>query len=133
MSRFLSALTLVPQDDGIHWAVEWTPFGFEDSFGRQIWVPVDTLTDLASIPRLLWAIYPPFGRYTRGAVLHDWLYTRGDIQGVPITKRQADAVFYEAMRCGGVRITLAWAIWAMVAAFAGPTWLQYRAQDALCR
>lgn len=36
-------------------------------------VAVGFLTDLASVPKLLWWLYPPFGRYTKAAVVHDML------------------------------------------------------------
>lgn len=50
------------------------------------------VTDLASTPRLLWNLVPPFGRYTAGAVVHDYLYQVH--QG---SRRHADAVFNAAM------------------------------------
>jgi len=38
-----------------------------------ITVPKGKVTDLASTPRILWIILPPFGRYTKAAVVHDYL------------------------------------------------------------
>ena len=38
-------------------------------------IPAGFQSDLASIPRLLWAIFPPFGRYNKAALCHDWLYS----------------------------------------------------------
>lgn len=37
-------------------------------------VPKGFVCDLASVPRLLWAKYPPTGRYAYAAVVHDYLY-----------------------------------------------------------
>jgi hypothetical protein len=56
-----------------------------------------TITDLATIPRLLWSIFPPHGRYAKAAIVHDSLYDQaiGD-------KAWADAVFLEAMTVLGV-------------------------------
>lgn len=40
-------------------------------------VPTNFITDFASVPRFLWPLIPPTGRYTRAAVLHDYLYSKG--------------------------------------------------------
>ncbi len=32
------------------------------------------MTDFASVPRFLWSILPPIGKYAKAAVLHDALY-----------------------------------------------------------
>lgn len=51
-------------------------------------VPVGFVTDFASTPRILWTLFPPSGgKYTKGSVLHDWLYfvkiiPRSDSDGV---------------------------------------------------
>ena len=72
-------------------------------------VPVGTVTDLASVPRLLWAIFPPNGQYAKAAIVHDYLYSNaiGD-------KSWADNVFREAMGVLKVpkwrRITMYWAV-----------------------
>lgn len=36
-------------------------------------VPINFITDFASIPRIFWIILTPDGQYTQAAVLHDWL------------------------------------------------------------
>jgi hypothetical protein len=61
-------------------------------------VPAGRITDLASVPRILWAIYPPFGRYTRAAVIHDDLYDGHRRRKARYSRMYADAIFYEAMR-----------------------------------
>jgi len=38
-----------------------------------ITVPKGKITDLASVPRILWVLLPPFGRYSQAAVIHDHL------------------------------------------------------------
>lgn len=60
-------------------------------------VPVGTVTDLASVPRILWVIFPPHGRYAKAAIVHDYLYA----QGIG-TKAWADLVFLESMEVLGV-------------------------------
>ena len=56
------------------------------------------LTDFASVPKLMWNILPPTGKYGKAAVVHDYLYRTKGIA----TKDQADHVFLEAMTALGV-------------------------------
>jgi hypothetical protein len=67
--------------------------------GLKITVPKDFETDFASIPRIFWSIMPPVGRYSKAAVLHDYLYH------LPNCSRfLADALFREAMKQLGVSL-----------------------------
>ena len=74
-----------------------------------ITVPAGTVTDLASVPRVLWTIFPPHGRYAKAAIVHDYLYE----QGIG-TKDWADRIFLEAMEVLGVprwrRVLMYWAV-----------------------
>lgn len=81
-----------------------------DGFGRMV-VPAGFETDLASAPRLVWAIVPPIGRYQRAAVVHDWLYSR---LGPAVSRRLADAVFLDAMAAEGVAAWRRWLMWTAV-------------------
>lgn len=60
----------------------------------RITIPADFITDFASVPRFFWRFLPPTGRYTRAAVVHDFLYRTPGL----CTRAQADAVLYEAMK-----------------------------------
>jgi len=60
--------------------------------GIEVTVPKGFVTDFASIPRPLWSVFPPCGKYTKAAIVHDYLYTR---QGC--SRFLADAVFREIM------------------------------------
>lgn len=52
--------------------------GYAESL-EVITVPAGFETDFASIPRGLWNLFPPIGRYARPAIIHDFLYeTAGD-------------------------------------------------------
>jgi hypothetical protein len=55
-------------------------------------IPAGTVTDLASVPRLLWAVFPPHGKWAKAAIVHDYLYANAIG-----TKQYADDVFFEAM------------------------------------
>jgi hypothetical protein len=57
-----------------------------------ITIPKGFETDLASIPRLFWRIFPPLGKYNRAALIHDYLYSI-----LECSSFLADTVFREAM------------------------------------
>ncbi len=60
-------------------------------------VPVGFTTDFASVPRLLWAIIPPTGKYTKAAVMHDWFYREKFL-----SRKDADGLFRRMMKESGV-------------------------------
>ena len=65
-------------------------------------------TDLASIPRLLWFIFPPFGDYLRAAIVHDWLIAE------EVDRKVADDVFFRIMLEDGVSSLQAFTFWFVV-------------------
>ena len=56
------------------------------------------VSDFASIPFPFSRIINPFGKHAEAAVLHDWLYA----VGYPGRRKEADVIFYQAMRRYGV-------------------------------
>ena len=56
-------------------------------------VPKGFVTDFASIPKPLWPILPPFGRYSPAAVIHDYLYSTKERK-----RKEDDKIFLEAMK-----------------------------------
>jgi hypothetical protein len=60
--------------------------------GLSVIVPAGFVTDYASIPRPLWVMYAPHDRYSRAAVVHDYLYW-----SQRCTREQADNIFMLAM------------------------------------
>lgn len=121
-------------------AVEWIQSGRSDlkvrllrpfTFHRKhrqedITVPKGFVFDGASIPRLLWTLVgsPMTGRYRDAAIIHDWLYNVS--RRVPRSPRRdrkdADRVFYEAMRANGVGFERATIMYWAVRLFAGRSW-----------
>ncbi|WJJ55139.1 tail assembly chaperone [Xanthomonas phage RTH11] len=75
---------------------------------RNVWgyVPAGFLTDGASVPKPLWWILPPWGRYGQAAVLHDILCETKTMfrDEIPyeISRKQADHIFRDAMKVAGV-------------------------------
>jgi len=98
-----------------------TPFEFySDLIDGDVVVPVDFVTDFASIPRPLWIIAAPLGRHAKAAVVHDFTYLTQ-----PCSRKVSDDMFYEGMRVLGVGKTLAFCIWASVRLFGWKTWKGY--------
>lgn len=62
-------------------------------------VPQGFTTDLASVPRFLWWKYSPNDTRTiPAAILHDYMYRFN----VPVTRKQADDIFYHMLIKGGL-------------------------------
>lgn len=69
-------------------------------------VPRGFQTDLASIPRPLWAIFPKVGRHDRAAVIHDAAYSHALMtvggRRIRAIKEVADNLFEDVLRVEGV-------------------------------
>jgi hypothetical protein len=88
-------------------------------------VPRGFASDGASVPRAFWRLFPPLGRYTGAAVLHDWLY-----RTKAVSRAVADEIFHEACRDLGVPPVQALVLFYAVRAFG---WLSYgRRTDLSC-
>lgn len=84
-----------------------------------ITIPSDFRTDLATVPRIFWALIPPQGAYEQAAVLHDWLCVRLRVahqygQQPTVSSRDADGLFRRVMREGGVGFITRWVMWTGV-------------------
>jgi hypothetical protein len=106
------------------WALQ-RPLAYEAGPARDlITVPAGFVTDLASIPRLVWTFYPPDGPWVKAAIVHDFLYyTRGDglwgkVRGLartkPYSRAESDSIFAEAMQDRGVRPWGRFVLWIAV-------------------
>ena len=80
-----------------------------DLMSFHVSVPAGFETDYASVPRLLWIIFPPSGTHNKAAVIHDYLY-----KSKACSRFLADALFREAMREVGVHAARAWFMWLAV-------------------
>ena len=134
-SRFDGKLVLVLLDDKEHgalrggrtvWALEeclaYRPFDRKE----QITLPRGAHTDLASIPRFLWSVFPPDGPWAKASVVHDFLYRTkgtgvywpgkpsGNTRQKPYDREEADNIFREAMADRGVGVVSRNLIWAGV-------------------
>ena len=64
---------------------------------KTITVPAGFVTDLASIPQYFWSYVSPMGKYSKAAIIHDYLYWTHKCN-----QEQADKIFLIAMKESGV-------------------------------
>lgn len=77
-------------------------FRYHSSVGT-IRIPKGFYTDGASVPRIFWNIFSPFGSYFSAALVHDFLYSKDSDSIFPTADRaEADHIFLEAMYNAGV-------------------------------
>lgn len=75
-------------------------------------VPKGFETDLTSVPRIFWSIYPPFGKYQTAAIVHDYLYRCTDLP-----KLECDYYFYQEMKKAGVSLFTRFLFYSLVLVF----------------
>jgi hypothetical protein len=112
MSRFITTLKTDQTDRRAYTLLADLVLADDDQ--RTIIVPAGFVTDFASIKVLhnaflfvLFALVSGYGNYA--ATVHDWLYEHGSL-----TRKEADAVLYRALRAEGVARWRAWLMWAGV-------------------
>lgn len=109
--------------DGRHWQlVEPLEFYSADLRGVVV-APAGLVTGFASVPRGLWNLLPPSGKYTRGAVLHDSAYG-GELHTdtgvrIKLIRLLADKLFLEGCRADGVSGVVCALLWRGVRLFGG--------------
>jgi hypothetical protein len=115
MSSFTTPLIVKHHDDDTWTVME--PFTYDVGYkgsNESITVPEGFRTDFASVPRCLWWLYNPTGRWGKAAVVHDWLYANaglpvriGSEAKLPVlalySRRESDRIFLEGMKVLGVR------------------------------
>lgn len=112
MSRFITTLKTEQADRRTY--VLLSDLVLADDDERTITVPAGFVTDFASIKVLhnaflfvLFALVSDYGNYA--ATVHDWLYEHGSL-----TRKEADAVLYRALRAEGVARWRSWLFWVGV-------------------
>lgn len=108
MSSFTTELKVKPLPDGRKWELleEFSYYLGDLDSGMYITVPRGFVTDFASVPRIFWIILPPWGKYGKAAVLHDYLYQQGKF-----IRLLCDSIFFEAMTVLGVPRWQKWLIY----------------------
>lgn len=116
MSSFTKPLKIIPViEKGIYnkWELEES-FVYYTEDGEYIIIPKGYRTDFASVPKMFWSIIPPWGRYGKAAVVHDYLC---DIRDRP--SEEVHRIFNEAMGVLGVPNPRKWVMYQAVKWF-GP-------------
>jgi hypothetical protein len=75
-------------------------------------VPEGFVTDFASVPGAFTWLVPRYGRFTKAAILHDFLCD--EARGGRFIRSQADGIFRRVMHELGVGFLLRWITWAAV-------------------
>src|SRR5262245_24845797 len=75
-------------------------------------VPDGFRTDFASVPRVFVWLIPKYGRYTKAAILHDFLCEES--KAGRFDRDDADGLFRRAMRELGVPFLRRWIMWGAV-------------------
>lgn len=136
MTRRFSTIPIPPNDLGI----DASPFPVLVQIGEDLWILFEPFsytddddvtymaargmtTDMASIPRELWSIMPPFGKYTGAAVIHDMLY-----QTQMVSKEKADHLLADMMDLAGVPHMERMAIYDGVKFGGQPAWDAHTAE-----
>lgn len=114
----------VRDDERNYILLEDLTYPFTDTAGniQFITVPRGFVTDLASIPRIAWPLIGPSGMHAQAAVLHDWLYRSWTHN---FTRREADAIFRDAMEDSGVNAVRKLILWFGVRLPVG-AWIWHR-------
>lgn len=86
-------------------------------------IPAGFVTDMASVPRGFWNLFPPTGPYAKAAVYHDYLYQLGDI-----SRADADREFADGMKALGVCWITRAAMWVALRLFGRKAWDEYTLQ-----
>lgn len=76
------------------------------------------ITDLASIPRMLWGVIPPFGKWIPATVVHDWLYRTDN----KYTRGEADFIMFSLLLDDDVSVALATIMYLGVRLFGKKRW-----------
>ena len=90
MGKFQNEIFLKPLNE-TRWELA-EPLEYKPTVNSSMVVPAGFVTDFASVPRVFWSIIPPWGKYGRAAILHDYLYSAGDLP-----RKVCDKIFLQAM------------------------------------
>jgi hypothetical protein len=104
---FVGPRLTVQEDGDKHWLLT-APLHYQGAVDF-FTVPSGFRTDFASVPRIFQSLVPATGRWTKAAVLHDWL-----VKVDNISPRDADGIFRRVLREEGVGPVTRWLMWAGV-------------------
>jgi len=69
-------------------------YQLEEDVSLGFWtVPKGYVSDGATVPRILWPLFPPIGRYLKATLVHDYLITNSDL-----SRKECDQAFLECLK-----------------------------------
>ena len=114
MSSYTDAIQLIfshPQDGFSHVVTAFDYAIGDEHSDRKVHVEEGFVTDGMSVPWFLSFLFKRYGNYLKAAIVHDKLYAADyEINGVKITRKEADDILYESLlvlKCGRIRAKLA--------------------------
>jgi hypothetical protein len=135
MSSFTDKLIVSPINGTGRWQLEAE---FDYHVGTEeseivIHVPSGFQTDFASIPQCFWSILPPWGRWGKPAVIHDYLYSKQGAlfanqrygRTIIYDRKDCDEIFLEAMTVLGVNWLTRRIMYGAVRSFGWAAWNKY--------
>jgi hypothetical protein len=115
---FLKKGTIMPLHKNYY--IVHTPIVAILNNNKTITIPSGFKTDLASVPRAFWSIFPPDrATYMYPAILHDYLYESDALK----SRKKADLAFFDALRNQGASKKSAYTMYIVVRLFG---FLHYR-------
>ena len=113
--KFPTPLKVVEINNGKTWRLTKQ---FLVEYGDKIMgVPEGFETDFSSIPRVFRAIIPVLGLQNKPSVWHDYMYVEK-----PVSRKEADWLFLEALQSVGISWLKRNAMWAAVRIGGGKVW-----------
>jgi len=79
-------------------------YGYSERIESAFCIPEGFMFDGDSVPRLPIIYWRFKNRTLVAALIHDYCYTMHELGGVPVTRKEADALFNDAMRTEGLNI-----------------------------
>lgn len=125
--RLAFVTPLVTQATRPGWATVLRPFTVHSRrMGASHTVPAGFPFDWDSVPRIPGVHALTKGRAEKSACLHDHLYRVQAFDGVPISRRQADLLMFDAMKAEGTARRHRWLIYAGVRLGGWIGWRKHR-------
>ncbi|MFW9821364.1 MAG: DUF1353 domain-containing protein [Candidatus Thorarchaeota archaeon] len=91
MGKFIGSIIVKPLDS-LRWELQEEITYITDN-KEYINIPTGFITDFASVPRLFWNIIPPWGKYGKAAIVHDYIYKK-----LLFTRAYCDKLFLLIMK-----------------------------------
>lgn len=133
MGKFIGNLH-VQYVDGDSWILvdqdKSDRFGFKTDKDEEIYPDNFFEHDFASIPSIFQILFPKVGHgkyasYGPAALIHDWLFSTGKIDGKWITRKYADDIFTQCNIAMNVAPWITWIMYKEIRMWGSPIWYSH--------